>query len=199
MKKILFAVALFGTVATFAASSEPNRSVKQTLCIACHGQKGISPNPEWPNLAGQHASYLLKQLQDIKLGKTRNAPTMLAIVASLSNEDMIELADFYAKLPVAQDKTPLNYLQRGEQLYRGGDFAKHITACIACHGPKGTGNGQAGFPVLSGQHALYTIQQLRAFKDKTRSNDLNSIMRDISGHMDEDDMKAVAYYLQGLY
>lgn len=80
-----------------------------------------------------------------------------------------------------------------------GDYAKQITACIACHGPKGTGNAQAGFPALSGQHAQYTILQLELFKDKKRSNDLNGIMRDISAHMSTDDMAAVAYYIQGLH
>ena len=199
MKKILFAAALFGTVVAFATQPNSNSLEKRILCTACHGQDGISTNPQWPSLAGQHAPYLLKQLQDFKQGKTRDAATMRAIVASLSNEDMVELADFYAKLPLPQGKTPSKYLQRGEQLYRCGDFGKHITACIACHGPNGTGNAQAGFPALSGQHALYTIQQLQAFKDKTRTNDLNTIMGDISKRMSQEDMEAVAYYLQGLH
>ena len=84
-------------------------------------------------------------------------------------------------------------------MYRGGDFNKHITACIACHGPKGTGNAQAGFPSISGQHAAYTIQQLQDFKEGKRKNDLNSIMRDISARMSIEDMEAVANYIAGLY
>ncbi|KTC86996.1 c-type cytochrome [Legionella brunensis] len=199
MKKIVFALIVFCTF-TSNGAEQPNASLEKAgVCAACHGQKGVSLNPIWPNLAGQHASYLLKQLQDYKKGTTRNAPEMTAIVASLNETDMADLAAFYSKQPLPEGITPEKYLKRGEQLYRGGDFDKHITACIACHGPKGTGNSQAGFPVLSGQHAPYTIQQLQAFKDKKRSNDLNSIMRDISSRMSQEDMEAVAYYMQGLH
>lgn len=199
MKRILFAFATFCAL-TSNAAEQPNVTAEKTaVCVACHGQQGISVNPQWPNLSGQHDSYTLKQLIDIKQGKTRNVPTMAGIVATLSDADMAEIAAIYAKLPLAEGTTPEKYLKRGEQLYRGGDFSKHITACIACHGPKGTGNGQAGFPVVSGQNAPYTILQLQAFKDKKRSNDLNSIMRDISSRMDQDDMEAVAYYMQGLH
>lgn len=198
MKKILFAAVLFGTVAVSTAEGS-NIGEKAALCIACHGPQGISPNSKWPSLAGQHASYLIKQLQDFKKGTTRNAATMTAIMANLNDADMAELAVFYANQPLPTGATPENHLKRGEQLYRGGDFDKHITACIACHGPRGTGNSQAGFPVLSGQNAPYTIEQLQAFKDKKRANDLNSIMRDISARMSQDDMEAVAYYIQGLH
>lgn len=200
MKKIVFILAFLQTFAVHAAEVPPNADLgKVALCIACHGQEGISTNPEWPSIAGQHASYLSKQLHDFKEGKTRNAATMTPLTAGLSDEDISELAAFYAKQTVPEGTTPEKYVKRGEQLYRGGDFEKHITACIACHGPRGTGNGQAGFPALSGQHAAYTIQQLQDFKDKKRSNDLNSIMRDISANMSQDDMEAVAYYIQGLH
>nr|WP_232505626.1 c-type cytochrome [Legionella clemsonensis] len=172
---------------------------KTAVCVACHGQQGISLNPEWPNIAGQHASYILKQLQDYKKVTTRNVPVMTGVVATLTDADMAELAAFYARQPLPEGVTPQKYLKRGEQLYRGGDFEKHITACIACHGPRGTGNAQAGFPVVSGQHAPYTVQQLQAFKENKRSNDLNSIMRDISSRMSQEDMEAVAYYMQGLH
>lgn len=182
-------------VTNFAASIPE----KTSLCIACHGETGISTNPVWPNIAGQHAQYLLKQLQDIKEGKTRNVPVMAAIVSGLSYNEMQELAQYYAQQARPEGKTPKKYVQRGEELYRGGDFSQHITACIACHGPSGTGNEQAGFPLLSGQHAEYTILQLQAFKEKKRQNDLNAIMRDISARMSEEDMTAVAYYIQGLH
>lgn len=172
---------------------------KSTVCTACHGPQGISTNPEWPNLAGQHEKYFVKQLKDIKEGKSRSAPTMTAIVANLNEQDIDDLAAYYAKMPVAEGSTPEKYLKRGEQLYRGGDLNKHIAACIACHGPKGSGNAQAGFPLLSGQHAAYTIMQLQAFKDGKRTNDLNQIMQDISSKMSPEDMEAVAYYIQGLY
>ncbi len=198
MKKIVFAVALFGTVATQAAADLTIGLEKSKFCSACHGQQGISLNVEWPNLAGQHASYLIKQMQDYKKGVSRNEATMVAVMASFSEQDIADLAAFYAQQKLPEGETPEKYLQRGKALYRGGDFTKHITACIACHGPKGSGNEQAGFPMLAGQHALYTLGQLQAFKAQKRTNDLNSIMRDISGRMSEEDMEAVAYYIQGL-
>lgn len=198
MRKIFFGLGLLWALIVCAQDPHENLE-KLTLCVACHGEQGKSANPEWPNLAGQHEGYLLKQLQDYKQGHLRQDPSMQAVVANLNEADMAALAAFYANKPLAQGVTPEEYLKRGEQLYRGGDFKKHITACIACHGPRGTGNAEANFPVLSGQHAAYTLLQLQKFKDKKRANDLNAIMRDISARMSLEDMKAVANYIQGLH
>ncbi|KTD34631.1 cytochrome c4 [Legionella moravica] len=199
MKKLALILILCFPLVLYAQENPPKGQDLAQVCAACHGQQGISPSPEWPNLAGQHQQYLVKQLKDMKEGKVRIAPTMTAMIAHLNEQDMNDLASFYAKMPLAEGSTPKKYLQRGEQLYRGGDFNKHITACIACHGPKGTGNAQAGFPVLSGQKAQYTVMQLQAFKDGKRTNDLNHIMQDISARMTQDDMEAVAHYIEGLY
>ena len=166
------------------------------MCGGCHGAQGISPNPDWPNLAGQHASYLEKQLHDYKDATLRQGTIMTALVAALTDEDIHDLAEFYARLPI-HEGAPLQANQaRGEAIYRRGDLSKHITACIACHGPQGTGNAQAGFPVLAGQKSGYMVQQLQAFKDNTRQNDLRGIMRDISARMSSEDMAAVGHYLE---
>jgi cytochrome c553 len=172
---------------------------KISLCSACHGEDGKSLNPQWPNLAGQNSSYLLKQLNDYKKAVTRNGSPMPAIVAALSDNDIQVFAEFYAKQILVAGTTPKSYLKKGEELYRGGDMNKHVAACIACHGPKGTGNSEAGFPLLSGQNAAYTIQQLEDFKNKKRVNDLNGIMQDIAARMSSEDIAAVAYYIQGLH
>ncbi|MFT4058484.1 MAG: c-type cytochrome [Legionella sp.] len=199
MKKFALAVLLCAPLLIFAQKNPSAIASKALVCAACHGQEGISFNSQWPDLAGQHPKYFVKQLQDMKDKTLRDAPTMSALVATLSTQDIDDLAMYYAKMPLAQGSTPKKFLQRGEQLYRGGDFAKRITACIACHGPKGTGNAQAGFPVLSGQHAEYTVVQLLAFKDGKRKNDLNHIMQDISSRMSQEDMEAVAHYIEGLH
>ncbi len=198
MKKLALAVILCFPMAMHAASGAEAGKEKAPVCAACHGLEGVSSNPEWPNLAGQHASYILKQLKDYKSG-ARSNPSMNSIVATLTEQDMADLADFYSEQPIPPGATPKAYLQRGEQLYRGGDMSKQVTACIACHGPRGTGNAQAMFPVMSGQHAIYNITQLKAFKTKERKNDLHDIMRDISSRMSEKDMQAVSYYMQGLH
>lgn len=167
-------------------------------CATCHGSQGITANAAWPHLAGQYATYLIKQLQDYQQNHGRNSTIMSPMSAALTQTDMAEIATFYASLPAPKPHLTKKYQRRGEQLYRRGDFNQHIPACITCHGPKGTGNAQAGFPWVSGQHPAYTIQQLQAFKTKERHNDLHGIMQDISSHMNTEDMTAVAYYLQGL-
>lgn len=199
MKKIAFLLAIVYTFASFAAGNYQAGQEKSAVCVACHGPTGISTNPAWPSLAGQHATYLVKQLRDFKQAKSRNAPVMTPMVTNLSEQDMDDLAIFYAAQTPPESTTPEKYLKRGEQLYRGGDFNEHITACIACHGPTGLGNAQAGFPVLSGQQAPYTVQQLELFKTHKRANDINSIMRDISARMSTEDMVAVAHYVAGLH
>lgn len=170
---------------------------KVGLCAACHGPTGVSTNPIWPNLAGQHALYLKKQLYDLKAGKQRFSDVMAPFVASLSEEDIASLALFYSKQVAPISKTEV-INTRGAQLYRGGDSKKQIPACIACHGPSGLGNGYAGFPSVAGQQVDYTISQLQAFKNKARTNDLSAMMQTISARMDENDMKAVAEYMCGL-
>ena len=199
MKKMVLFLALWSNFAGYAAGVYQAGQEKSTVCAACHGPAGVSTNPVWPHLAGQYVGYLTKQLNDFKYHQGRADPTMAPMVATLSEQDIADLAVFYVKQPRPEGSTPTKYLKRGEQLYRGGDYSKHITACIACHGPKGTGNAQAGFPALSGQQAAYTVLQLQAFKDKKRSNDLNSIMREISARMSTEDMVAVANYIAGLY
>lgn len=199
MKKMVFMLLFCNAMVAFAEGNSQAGEAKSTVCAACHGPKGVSTNPEWPSLAGQHADYLAKQLRDFKQAKTRNSAVMTPLVANLSDQDMDDLAAFYSGLPIPEGVTPKQYLKRGEQLYRGGDLAQHITACIVCHGPRGTGNAQANFPVLSGQQAKYTAQQLQTFKDKKRSNDLNAIMRDISARMSTEDMDAIANYAAGLH
>ena len=199
MKQLLFGFILCSLLSQQLAANTIPEPAKAAMCSACHGVSGVSTNPDWPSLAGQHSNYLAKQMHDYKDGKTRNAPIMSPMVMSLTDDDIRELASFYAGFTPPEGKTPDQYLARGETIYRRGDVDKHITACIVCHGPHGSGNAQAGFPSLSGQQTAYTIQQLQAFKDHTRSNDLNSIMRDISTHMDLDDITAVAHYLSGLH
>jgi cytochrome c553 len=196
MRKFICLLSCLCAWFAYAAGDYQAGQTKSMSCAACHGEKGISSNALWPNLAGQHVSYIIKQLHDFKNDK-RHSDLMSPFVASLTEQDMDDLAMFYSRQPVAK-VTNIKLNQHGEALYRNGDMSKHITACIACHGPYGTGNGQAGFPVLSGQQKEYTVSQLKAFKEKTRHNDLNEIMQMISARMSADDMADVAAYLVSL-
>lgn len=168
-------------------------------CAVCHGVNGVSVNAQWPNLAGQHAPYLLKQLKEMQKGQDRQSVIMMQSLNALTLQELEDLANYYANFASAQGVASKRYVKRGERLYRGGDFKQQITACIACHGPDGRGNKEAGFPLLSGQQVGYIVQQLKSFKEKQRRNDLNGIMRSISARMDEQDMLAVAHYLSGLH
>lgn len=170
---------------------------KAVVCAACHGKNGISLTGVWPNLAGQHVTYLVKQLQAFKEKKTRDSAVMAPWAAGLTDQDMQDLAAFYHCQAVAKEP-PAPAAKKGEVLYRGGNYEKHIAACIACHGPDGMGNAAASFPMLAGQKAEYTVLQLQQFKEGKRQNDLNAIMRDISARMNQEEMEAVAHYLAGL-
>jgi cytochrome c553 len=172
---------------------------KAVVCAACHGPDGNSTNSLWPKLAGQHQDYIVKQLKEYKEGKKRNAPEMTGMVAGLSEQDMHDLAAFYASQKRVKGSASKTNLELGERLYRAGDFKSRITACIACHGPDGRGNALAGFPALYGQQKQYIINQLISFKEGKRSNDLNSIMQDIASRMNKKQIEAVANYISGLH
>ena len=179
---------------------------KDAVCTACHGTVGASTTPIWPNLAGQHASYLVKQLHDFKNQKRTN-PQMSPMTTALSDQDIEDLAAYYSSLKPAtgtaapsikvNDKTIS--LATGETLYRAGNPKTGVVACMACHGPDGAGNPAAKYPALSGQHAEYIATTLKAFKAETRANDEKSIMRIIAGNMTNDEIEAVANYIQGLH
>lgn len=172
---------------------------KSVTCGACHGVDGNSVNPVWPSLAGQHAGYIVEQLQAFKSGG-RSEPLMLGQVMTLSDEDMRNLAVYYAGLPAAAKavSNPAT-VDRGQRLYRGGDRENRTSACIACHGPTGRGNPAASYPSLKGQYATYNASQLRAYASGARKSDgPTRVMRDIAAKLSEEDIVAVSSYIQGL-
>ncbi|MCR9192555.1 MAG: cytochrome c4 [Gammaproteobacteria bacterium] len=183
---------------SFAVGDPHAGEAKALTCNACHGAHGVSVQPLWPNLAGQHASYLLQQLKLYQEGKARKNPMMSPMVGTLSAQDMEDLAAFYAKQPVAPAKTEKADRALGEHLYRLGDNSKQIPACIACHGPDGRGAAHAGFPMISHQQSDYLIQQLQAFKTAERTSDPMQIMRSISSKLSDKEMQAVGHYLETL-
>ena len=173
---------------------------KAAVCAACHGANGNSVNPQWPNLAGQHAGYTAKQLHNFKNKDEsgRNNAVMYGQAVNLSDQDMADLAAYYATLDRATGVADPELVAHGEQLYRGGDLERGIAACMSCHGPRGLGNQAANFPVLAGQHAEYTAAQLMAFRAMERANDPNQMMRGSAAKLTDRDIQAPASYLQGL-
>ena len=172
---------------------------KSAVCAACHGPDGNSLAPQWPKLAEQHAAYLEKQLADFKGGK-RSDPAMGPVAASLSDDEIPDLAAYYAQQEITVGKAAKDHVVLGRRVYHGGVQSSGVPACMACHGPSGKGNPAAGFPALRGQHAKYTEKQLQAYASGQRSNDGDgAIMRDIAARLNSKEMQAVASYIQGLH
>ena len=171
---------------------------KAATCAACHGADGNSINPEWPNLAGQHASYTAQQLKLFKDGVRVNA-SMAPMVANLSPEDMQALGEHFANLSPKIGSISAEEIDPGEALYRGGNADSGVPACMACHGPNGAGNAAAKYPALRGQHAKYTTIQLNAYKDGSRQGDEKGIMAVVAKKMTEAEIEAVAKYINALY
>lgn len=172
---------------------------KAATCAACHGIDGNSLNPEWPNLAGQNENYLFEALQSFRPGGTRENVLMVGQVATLDDQDMADLAAYFAaqtRKPLAADPDKLSV---GERLFRGGNKDRGVSACIACHGPQGLGNPPAAYPALAGQHAAYVAAQLRAYASQQRKSDPAQMMRNISALLSEEEILAVSAYVQGLY
>ncbi len=192
-------ISLLMLISAYSYAGDPakGKALSQT-CAACHSVDGNSINPVWPKLAGQHAGYTAKQLQDFKEGKRINAQ-MAAMVAPLSDQDMTDLAAYFASQKIKTGSAKPELIESGQRIYRSGDSQAGIPACMACHGPAGEGNPGALYPSIAGQHAEYTAIQLKAFKSEERNNDENNVMRSISGPMTSAQIEAVSEYIQGLH
>ena len=188
----------FGSAVTLAEGNAENGQALSITCAACHGVDGNSSvNPEWPSLAGQHAEYILRQLQSFKSG-ARQDPMMSPMVIPLTDQDMADLAAYYAAQAQAGLEADPDKVALGRRLYRGGDADAGIAACAACHGPGGKGNPMAQYPALHGQHAAYIEIQLKAYRSGTRQTDPNRMMRDVARTLSDEQIAAVASYVQGL-
>jgi len=171
---------------------------KSAVCAACHGADGKAIQPAYPNLAGQHASYLAKQLTEYRDGGRVNA-LMTGQAANLTDQDILDLAAYYAEMPKIEGVASEENLTLGMNIYRGGITSAEVAACSACHGPDGMGNPTAVWPALSGQNAQYTADQLRYFRSAERANDPNGMMRGAAKRMTDEEIDAVANYIAGLH
>ena len=202
MKKMLLTAVIGVTLAmstsVMAAGNAKAGKTKAAVCAACHGADGNSPSDMFPKLAGQGEAYLVKQLTEFKSGVRSNA-VMAPMVAALSEEDMADLAAYFASKKVTPGAVSEELLAAGQKIYRAGNKESGLPACMACHGPTGAGIPAAKWPALSGQYSAYVEAQLKAFSEGSRSNDPNSMMRDIASKMSTDEMKAVAAYVAGLH
>ena len=199
------AVLAFSSVSVFAAAEAAPKAAKPDLvkgeasytavCAACHNADGNSSIAINPKLAQQHPEYLVKQLQEFKNGKRKEA-VMQGMVANLSDADMRNisfwLASKPAKLGFAKDK---DTVALGERIYRGGLPDRQIAACAGCHSPNGAGI-PAQYPRLAGQNADYLAKTMHDFRDGKRTNSVQ--MTGVTSKMNDKEIKAVADYIAGL-
>ncbi len=210
MKKVAILLGLAMGWAQTGVTAEANLAgdaaagkAQVVVCSACHGADGNSAVPTFPKLAGQGEKYLYKQLKDIRDG-ARPVPTMAGQLDGKSNQDLANMAAYFASQASTGGQTDPALLALGEAVYRGGIPERNVAACAACHSPTGKGNAPAGFPRLAGQHADYIAAQLTAYRkgyeDATgRINDGDSrIMRITAFGLSDLEIQAVASYAAGL-
>ena len=174
----------------------PPQSVTN-VCAACHAIDGNSAITANPKLAGQHPEYLYKQLTNFKSGERANA-VMSGMAGMLSDADMHAVAEYFSKQTLNLGQAKKNGAgSLGEKIYRAGIQANNVPACAACHGPSGDGL-PVKYPRLGGQHSEYVLNQLRQFRLGTRANDEAKVMRTIAAKLTDQEMEAVADYIQGL-
>lgn len=208
MRKFLTAgVIVFGlgSHSVWAAGDAAAGGTKAAACFACHGQDGNSAAATFPKLAGQSARYLSKQIHDIKSG-TRAVPAMAGQTDNLSEQDIDDIAAYFASKTASVNQAKKDLVAKGEQIFRGGIREKGVPACSACHSPDGAGNASAGFPRLGGQHADYVATQLRAYRAAAdgdasgRSTDGDTKpMRSVAARLSDSEIAALANYVSGLH
>ncbi|MEA3303601.1 MAG: c-type cytochrome [Pseudomonadota bacterium] len=200
MKKLLIsavvAASFLTAVPAIAGDAAAGKS-KSAVCAACHMADGNSVNPLWPKLAGQHEGYIVKQMKEFK-STARKDPIMLGQVAALTEEDMDNLAAYFSSQTLKGGEADPALVEAGKLLYTTGNAKEGVAACASCHSPNGAGNPAANFPAIAGQHTVYAEKQLKAFRDGSRANDVNTMMQDVASNLSDADIKAVSSYIQGL-
>jgi cytochrome c553 len=189
----------------FSTGKAASGGAKAALCAACHGPNGNSVNPEWPRLAGQSAVYIAEQLKLFRSGVREN-PVMKPLAATLSDQDISDLAVYYeAQTPTGLEADP-SYWKAGEALYVSGDAARGVPGCVACHGPVGRGNLAAGYPALRAQQSVYVVKQLNDYASGARYTGPNPaqasrnglMMLTLAKRLTPEEIRDVASYVQGM-
>ncbi len=193
----LFANPVLADEAKGPAKPDLNKgsTISATVCAACHTSDGSRGIPTNPILQGQHADYLVKQLQEFKSGKRDNA-IMKPMASTLSDDDMRNVAAFYESKQAKPGKSrSASTVDLGKKIWRGGIAEKSVPACAGCHGPAGAGI-PAQYARLGGQHNEYISEQLGLFRAGKRSN--SPQMAVIAARMSDAEIAAVSDYAEGL-
>ena len=193
-----FLMVLVAGNANAAGDAEAGKT-KAAACGGCHGMDGNSLVPTFPKLAGQGERYIVKQVADFKANTTRQDAMMIGMVAAINEQDAADIGAYYQAQKLASAATfDESQIILGREIYKGGNLQTGLPACQGCHGPTGGGNAPAGYPQIGGQYAGYTLKQLKAFKDGTRSNDDKEVMRQVMAKMTDAEIEAVTQYIASL-
>jgi cytochrome c553 len=219
MKRVLIALALCAPLFVAAADEAAPAATKDAFtqgdataggskaaaCFACHGPGGNgATNPAWPKLAGQHSAYIVEQLKEFSCTAPdkctqRKNPVMMGMASGLSDEDMHNVAAFFASQKPVPGVASKDAVAVAEKLYRAGDAARGLPACAACHGPEGAGNAAAQFPRLGGQNSAYTAGELANYKTGERgAAGKGQIMATIAAKLSDNEIQALSSYVSGL-
>lgn len=193
-------LALVGLPA-FAAGDAAAGQAKSAVCAACHGADGNSVVPNWPKIAGQHEQYLARQVTLIKAG-ARVVPEMAGITPGLTDQDIADLAAWFASQQSTGGVADETKLDLGERIFRAGNAESGVPACMGCHGPAGEGNPLAVYPALAGQHAVYTanlLTRFRAGENWGEDDAASEVMNGVAAELSDEEIAAVASYIQGLH
>ena len=194
-----FLIVLFSCFFNLEAADISNGKQKSSTCIACHGEDGNSQVGLWPSLAGQNQKYLTKQLKLMKSGE-RVVLEMTGMLDGLSDSDIEDISAFYASSKIKMGQASIDLVDLGSKLYYSGNFEKGIPACTACHSPRGLGNAQAAYPLLSGQQPEYIAKTLKDYRLATRMDtEASKIMVSISYKLDDKEIEALASFIHGLH
>ncbi len=192
----------------FVRNGDPVRGKmlnKTKLCITCHGAKGLSTGRNWPNLAGQKASYIFKMLKDYKDGKrtdSLSSSIMVSLSKQLSDQDMADLSQYYASFSLPHNLKVKNFasakmIKHAKALLERGDGKRMIPPCLSCHGWKAEG-GKVDIPALAGQRPAYFRKTMQEFRSGKRHNDIYGRMRYISEGLTNEEINAMAQYLANM-
>lgn len=201
MRVILGLLVLFSVLSATAGDPERGQALSAP-CAACHGMDGVSMIPGYPHLAAQNQRYSVTQMELIR-DQVRVVPEMAGMLDGMSEQDLRDIAAYYETLPahIGHAEPDEEKLALGERIYRAGIPQKGVAACAACHAPTGSGNAPAGFPRVAAQPMAYTVEQLRAYRERERETDeeFGGMMRDVAHGLTDTEMRAVANYILGLH
>ena len=188
---------------------------KAGACAACHGLDGNAMQQNAPRIAGMPERYIAQQLHQFKAGERTSgmAAVMAPFASMLSAQDMRDVGAWYASQKpgagIADDTViaagankGLKFYQVGEKLFRAGDLGRGIPACMACHGPAGTGNPGPAFPHIGGQQSAYVVRRLQEYRTGTtteQDHHLFDMMATVAKGLTDDEIQSLGSYLQGLH